>query len=364
MQINVNKPYLPDRKKYEKYLDIIWKSNHLTNFGPLHKKLSDELCKFLNIENILLVNNGTIALQIAYKLLNLKPNDEVITTPFSFVATSNTLYWENLKAIFVDIKKNSFCIDENLIEKNINSNTKAILPVHVFGNPCEMDLLENIAKKYKLKLIYDAAHAFGIKFNNKSVFNYGNISTISFHATKIFHTIEGGAIIAKNKDIIDEAFSMINFGLKNNEPEILGINAKTSEFNAAMGLCVLEDMHIILEQRQKAFEYYESKLKDYFFMQEWNKNANKNYHYFPIVFDNEEKLINTLKNLNNENIFPRRYFYPSLESLSFYNSQKNYSKENCPISKDIANKIICLPFYAQISKAEQDLVIQKLIKNL
>ena len=354
--INVTKPFLPNKKKYYQYLDSIWESNHLTNFGPLHEKLSNRLCEYLDIKNILLVNNGTIALQLAYKLLNLKSHDEVLTTPFSFIATTSTLIWEHLNPKFVDINENTLCINENLIEKNITPSTKAILPVHVFGNPCEVEKLEEIAKQHNLKLIFDAAHAFGVKINNKSVMEYGDISTLSFHATKIFGTIEGGALISKDENLIKEARAMINFGLENNEVKILGINAKMNEFSAAMGLCILDDIDYILEERRKIWEYYFDKLKNYFDMQEWNKKANNNYHYFPILFESENALLKMIAKLNANNIFPRRYFYPSLNNLNFC---KNISK--CPISDDIANRILCIPFYVGLEKKEQDLVISQLI---
>lgn len=355
MQINVNKPYLPNKNKYYKYLDKIWENNHLTNFGPLNKELENRLCEYLGVENLLLVGNGTLALQIAYKLLGLSANDGVITTPFSFVATTSTLIWENLVPIFCDINNKSFCIDTNKIEALINTNTKAILPVHTFGNACDVEALDKIAKKYKLKLIYDAAHAFGVRYKNKSIFNYGDISTISFHATKLFHTTEGGAIVFQDKDMLDEAKSIINFGLKNNMPEVLGINTKNSEFHAAMGLCVLDDIEYIMQDREKIWKYYYEHLKNDFDFQELNPDANNNYHYFPILFENQENMISKINLLNQNKIFPRRYFYPSLDTLGFYDI-----KEVCNISRDIASRILCLPIYVGLKEKEQDIIIKYL----
>lgn len=352
-RINVNKPYLPDISKYRKYLDKIWASNHLTNFGPISVELEEKLCQYLGVDHLLLVSNGTLALQIAYKVLGIK--GEVITTPFSFVATTNTLLWENIKPVFCDIDAESFCIDERKIQSLITSDTQAILPVHVFGNPCDVESIEKIANKNNLKVIYDAAHAFGVDYNHKSVFNYGDISTLSFHATKLFHCIEGGALISKDKGLLEEAKKLINFGLSNSFPELLGINAKNSEFHAAMGLCVLEDMDMILQERQRVWEYYHHKLKDSFCMQKIREGANNNFHYFPILFENENKLLQAMAALNEKNIFPRRYFYPTLNKLDF-----NPISQNCPISEDISSRILCLPIYVGLSQKDQDRVIEGL----
>lgn len=354
-RINVNKPYLPSKDKYFRYIERIWENNHLTNFGPLSIELEDRLRDYLGVKNILLVGNGTLALQIAYKVLGIK--NEVITTPFSFAATANTLIWENLKPRFCDIDEKSFCIDVCKIERLISKNTSAILPVHTFGNICDIESLQNIADRYNLKLIFDAAHAFGVKYKNKSVFCYGDISAISFHATKIFHSIEGGALVSKNKDYLDEAKSIINFGLKNNIPEILGINAKNSEFHAAMGLCILDDIDFIMEQRREIWEYYFKNLKDDFDMQILNKDSTNNYHYFPILFKNEDLLLNSMEVLNNNDIFPRRYFYPSLDKLPYVDTN-----DDCKISQNIASRILCLPLYVGLDKKTQDLII-KILKR-
>ena len=354
-RINVNKPYLPSKDKYFRYIERIWENNHLTNFGPLSIELEDRLRDYLGVKNILLVGNGTLALQIAYKVLGIK--NEVITTPFSFAATANTLIWENLKPRFCDIDEKSFCIDVCKIERLISKNTSAILPVHTFGNICDIESLQNIADRYNLKLIFDAAHAFGVKYKNKSVFCYGDISAISFHSTKIFHSVEGGALVSKNKDYLDEAKSIINFGLKNNIPEILGINAKNSEFHAAMGLCILDDIDFIMEQRREIWEYYFKNLKDDFDMQILNKYSTNNYHYFPILFKNEDLLLNSMEALNNNDIFPRRYFYPSLDKLPYVDTN-----DDCKISQNIASRILCLPLYVGLDKKTQDLII-KILKR-
>lgn len=355
--IFVNKPYLPSKQKYIQYLDRIWDSHYLTNFGPLSQELEAKLCEYLNVKHILFVSNGTLALQVAYKIAGLKKGDEVITTPFSFAATTNTLAWEHLKLKFCDIESQGFCIDTTLIDSCISVNTKAIVPVHVFGNPCDVKHLESIAKTHNIKLIYDAAHAFGVTYDNKSIFHYGDIATLSFHATKLFHSIEGGAIITKDSNSIEYARECINFGLQDGLPHSLGINAKNSEFHAAMGLCVLDDMEYIMENRQNAWEYYYTHLKDYFTMQTLNPHATNNFHYFPILFTSETKLISAIHALKEAQIFPRRYFYPSLESLDFITNTNSSITQYCPISQDIASRILCLPFYVGIEKEVQDKII-------
>lgn len=354
--IQVNKPYLPSNKKYQKYCEKIWKNNYLTNFGPLSLELEHKLCEYLRVPFILLVSNGTLALQIAYKLAGLRKGDKVITTPFSFAATTNTLVWENLAPIFCDIESESFCINTKLLPTLLTDEVKAILPVHVFGNPCEVEILELFATKYNLKLIYDAAHAFGVDYGHESILSFGDIATLSFHATKLFHTVEGGAVIVRDSALIAEGKEMINFGLKNNFPHSLGINAKLSEFHAAMGLCVLEDMPFIIEDRQRIWEYYYKKLHDYFAMQRLHSKATNNYHYFCIIFRDTSLLNAAIQALEEQQIFPRRYFYPSLHSLPFLSYQSE-----CPISSDIASRILCLPIFVGLRQEEQDRIVNILL---
>ena len=354
--IFVNRPYLPSFKRYKKYLKKIWDSNYLTNFGPLSRILEERLCEYLGVKNLLFVSNGTLALQIAYKLAGLKKGDGVITTPFSFIATTSSLLWDGLEPHFVDIDKNSFNLDSTLLESEINQNVKAILPVHVFGNPCLVESLEYIAKRRNLKLIYDASHAFGVEYKGQSVLNYGDISTLSFHATKLFSSVEGGAVIFRDSTLLKEAREIINFGLVDSIPKKIGINAKNTEFHAAFALCVLDDMPYILESREMLFNFYKTYLQEHFELQYWSENATNNYHYFPILFDNEIKLQEVQKRLNMEQIYPRRYFYPSLNKLSFVKDS------GCPISESVASRILCLPFYVGLKKKEQEKII-KLVLN-
>ncbi len=354
--INVTKTYLPNKEKYKKYIDEIYENGWLTNNGPLVQRLEKRLAEYLGVKNIILVSNGTVALEIAYRTLDIK--GFAITTPFSFVATTSSLVTNNISPIFADIDENSFNLDPKNIEKLITPSTSAIVPVHVFGNACEVEDIEQVAKKHNLKVIYDAAHAFDVKYKEQSVLNYGDISTLSFHATKLFHSIEGGALIINDDELVQKARYLINFGIKNTE-EIphLGTNAKMNEFEAAMGLCVLDDIEEIKEKRRILIENYRMELKDLVHFQEQNENATENYSYFPIVFKNEEQLLKVQKALNEKQIFPRRYFYPSLDTLEYIEP-----KQECKISRDISIRILCLPIYTELERNVQN-TISKIIKD-
>lgn len=356
--INVTKTYLPDKEKYKKYIDEIYENCWVTNNGTLVQKLEKRLAEYLGVKNIVLVSNGTVALEIAYRTLGLK--GFVITTPFSFVATTSSLVTNQLLPIFADIEKNTFNINPRKIEKLITLNTSAILSVHVFGNACKVEEINKIASKYNLKVIYDAAHAFDVKYKEQSILNYGDISTLSFHATKLFHTIEGGALIINDDELVQKARYLINFGIKNQE-EIphLGTNAKMNEFEAAMGLCVLDDMEKIKNKRKSLIENYKKELKGLVQFQEQNDNATENYSYFPILFKSEKELLKIQKALNSEQIFPRRYFYPSLDTLEYIEP-----KQECKISRDISKRILCLPVYYDLENEIQIQIITIIKRNL
>lgn len=356
--INVTKTYLPNKEKYKKYIDEIYENGWLTNNGPLVQRLEKRLAEYLGVKNIILVSNGTVALEIAYRTLDIK--GFAITTPFSFVATTSSLVTNNILPIFADIDQDSFNLDPKNIEKLITPNTAAIVPVHVFGNACEVEEIEKIANKHNLKVIYDAAHAFDVKYKDQSVLNYGDISTLSFHATKLFHSIEGGALIINDDELVQKARYLINFGIKNTE-EIphLGTNAKMNEFEAAMGLCVLDDIEEIKQKRKYILENYRKELKDLVLFQEQNENATENYSYFPVVFKSEEQLLKIQKALNDKQIFPRRYFYPSLDTLEYIEP-----KQNCKISRDISKRILCLPIYVELEKDVQDIIAKIIKENL
>lgn len=343
--IPVTKPYLPDRQKLNAYIDKIYETGIFTNRGPLVQELEERLRQRFGVKHLILVANGTIALSVAFKALDLK--GEVITTPFSFVATTSSLVWEGLKPVFVDIHPDEWNIDPRLIESAITTNTSAILPVHVFGNPCRIFEIQDISHRHKLKVIYDGAHAFDSEFDNKSVFHYGDISTLSFHATKLFHTIEGGAIITHDDNIAKRIRRMINFGIENQTsiPEV-GINAKMNEFEAAVGLCVLDEIELIKSNRERIFYTYLSRLKDKFQYQTISKFSKTNFSYFPIVFPTETNLIYFLNQCAFSNIFPRRYFYPSLNTLPFLSSF------NCTNGLSISKRIACLPLFTGIANSD------------
>lgn len=350
--INVTKTYLPSLKKYNVYLKKIFDKGIITNNGEMVKKLQKELASYLKVKNILLVQNGTLALQIAYKLLNLK--GKVLTTPFSFVATVSSQIWEGLEPIFVDIDEKSLNMNSKLLSKQIvNGDISAIIPVHVFGNGCNVEEIGDIAKKANVKVVYDAAHAFGVKYNGQSILNYGDISTLSFHATKIFHTIEGGALVINDDELYHKASLMMNFGISGvDKIDELGINAKMNELEAAMGICLLDDIDKIIANRKRVYEYYMNYLKGNLVFQKHNEKSTLNYSYFPIILKDEKTLLLVFKKLLNENIMPRRYFYPCLNKLPYLKNQNE-----TPISYDISKRILCLPFYDSLEITQQRKII-------
>src|SRR5579859_6685660 len=315
--INVTKPFLPPREEFDRYVDGIWQRNWLTNNGPLVKELELKLKDYLQVAHLLYLNNGTITLQIAIKALGLK--GEIITTPFSYVATTSSIAWEGCTPVFVDIDPGSLNIDPTKIEAAITNKTTAIIATHVYGNPCDVEVIQQIAHKHNLKVIYDGAHCFGTKYNGKSIYTYGDVSTASFHATKLFHTIEGGAVVTNSIDLNHKMSYMRNFGHAGLENFAgLGINGKNSEFHAAMGLVNLNHVSSILEKRKKLCSFYDQALGSAGLRKQVIASETEyNHSYYPIVFDSEGHLLNSLAALNNAAIYPRRYFYPSLTSLQY-----------------------------------------------
>lgn len=340
--INITKTFLPSQEEYQAILKPAWNNNWITNRGALVRELEDKLKLFLNIPYIIATTNGTLPIQIAIKAMEIQ--GEIITTPFSYVATVSSIAWEGCTPVFVDIHPEYFTIDETKIESAITSKTSAILATHVFGNPCHVEKIEQLAKKYHLKVIYDAAHCFGVTYNGQSLFNYGDISTCSFHATKVFHTAEGGALFTKSKLLNDKLFYHHNFG--HNGPEefkVIGINAKMSEVQAAMGLSVLPYMQHIFESRSQVCEIYDRAFKETDLkLLKLREGTQWNYGYYPVVFKSENQLLKVKEALENQNIFPRRYFYPSLNKLPYT------GKTKLPISENIASKIMCLPLYTDL----------------
>lgn len=352
--VNVSKVYFPDKQKFFNYVEKIYESGWLTNNGPLVQELEKRLEKHLGVKNLLCVSNGTTALQLSYKLLELE--GEVITTPFSFVATTSSIKWEGLEPVFTDIDVETFNIDPMKIEKSLNEKTSAIVPVHVFGNACEIEEIDRIAKKSNVKVIYDASHTFGVNYKNESILNYGDISVISFHATKFFHTVEGAAIVIKDDALYEKAKTVRNFGIDaQNGIKTLGINAKMNELEAAMGLCVLDEIDTILAQRQESHEYYAEHLKDYIQMQRINKDASQSYSYFPIVLRSEKELENVRNALLAEGVSPRQYFYPSLDTMPYV--ERRQVMRN---SRDIAGRILVIPMHSGVESAVSKIIIEAL----
>ena len=356
--INVTKTHLPNKEKYQKYVDEIYANGWITNNGPMVKELEKRLAEYLGVKNIVLVASGTVALEIAYRTLDLE--GYAVTTPFSFVATTSSLVTNGIKPIFADIDPQTLNIDPNKIEELITPHTSAIVPVHILGNACDVEAIDEIAKRHGLKVIYDAAHVFAVKYKDESILNYGDISTLSFHATKLFHTIEGGALIINDDRLVEKARYLRNFGIENQEsiPE-LGTNAKMNEFEAAMGLCMLDEMEVVLQKRKDVYERYEKELDGLVQFQKKNINSTKNYSYFPIILKDEGQMLKIQKALNEKQVFPRRYFYPSLDTLS-YIEPKQYS----PISRDISNRILALPMYPELEESEQKLILDIIVKNI
>lgn len=340
--INVTKSYLPPVEEYSSYLKGLWESKWLTNRGVLVQQLEKEICAKLNLEHLLFVSNGTVAIQIAIKALELK--GEIITTPFSYVATTTSVLWENCKPVFCDINKNNFCIDANEIEKLITPKTSAILATHVYGIPCDVEKIEQIAGKHNLKVIYDAAHAFGVEYKNKSIFNYGDISTCSFHATKVFHSVEGGSVTCNIPELRQKLFLYHTFGHIADDYYTMGINAKNSEFHAAMGLCVLRVIDKLIAGRISVSENYNQLLNlKNLSVPQINSDTKYNYAYYPVVFESEDVLLNVKDSLAKNGVNTRRYFYPSLNKLPYIKNG-----EACPVSEDIAKRVLSLPLYADL----------------
>lgn len=344
--INVTRSFMPPLEEYKKYLEKIWDSRYLTNEGPLLNELSKKLEKYLGIENIELVTNGTIAIQLAIEALGIR-DGEIITTPFTFVSTMTSIIWQHCTPVFVDINEETLCIDVSKIEEKITSKTKAIIAVHVFGYPCDIEKIDEIAKKYNLKVIYDGAHCFGCKYKNKSLLSFGDITTCSFHATKLFHTIEGGACISRKKEISDRIKSIKNFGSVDGKYKNVGINAKMTEFNAAMGLANLKYIDDIIAERKRICEIYDRQLEHLVTRPRYSEDIEYNYIYYPIILKNEIETLDVIKKLNENDINPRRYFYPSLNNLEYL---KNKSK--CPISEDISKRILSLPLYNGLEESD------------
>ena len=355
--INTAKSYLGDKAKFLGYVDSIYASGWLTNHGPLVTELEERLGDYLGVRNIILTNNGTLALQIAYRALNL--SGSAITTPFSFVATTSSLQWEGIRPVFGDIDPTSWNLDAKTIEANLQADTQAIVATHVFGNACDVEEIAQVAQRHKLKVIYDGAHAFSVRYKDGSLYDWGDISTLSFHATKLFHTIEGGAIVTNDDALAARIRLLCNFGILDTDIiDGIGINAKLNEFAAAMGLCILDDIALILEQRAEIAHRYEQQLGNYFDLQRQQPNSQRNHSYFPIALRDETQLLRCRSALNDKGINPRRYFYPSLDTLSYLQPQPAQRE-----SRSLSRRVLCLPIYPGLPRHVQNTVIQTLLDD-
>lgn len=353
--IPVTQPFLPPKAELYALLDEVYERNWLTNNGPFVNLLEQELPKFLNYKGYFsYVNNGTIALQIAIKALDLR--GEIITTPFSYVATTSSIVWEGCIPVFVDIDKASCNINPNLIEAAITPKTSAILATHVYGNPCDVEAIADIAKRHNLKVIYDAAHCFGTTYKGKSIFEYGDISTTSFHATKLFHTVEGGALFANDKDVAHKISYMRNFGHNGQEAFWgVGINGKNSEFHAAMGIANLKHASAILEKRKVQWLRYREGLSAQNRVLELIDEPGFNFAYFPVFFNTEAELLEKKKILEANHIYGRRYFYPSLNTLNYTDQ-----KESFEVAEYVSETVLTLPLYDALTTKQQELIIENI----
>lgn len=355
-QITVTSPLLPPLEEFIPYLEKIWESKWITNNGTFHKQLEEALCEYLGVQHLSLFTNGTLPLITALQALRI--TGEVITTPYSFVATTHALWWNGIKPVFVDINPITLNIDPDKIERAITPQTTAILPVHVYGNPCDMKKIQDIADKYGLKVIYDAAHAFGVQVNGESILHNGEMSTLSFHATKTYNTIEGGALIchdAKTKQRIDY---LKNFGFAG-ETEVVapGINAKMDEIRSAYGLLNLKYVDQAIKHRKIIAQTYRDGLKNYDGITFLNdvEGVTHNYSYFPIFVDEKEYGITRDElyfKLKENNIFGRRYFYPLISNFSSYRGLDSANIKNLPIANKVADQVICLPIYDKLELDE------------
>ena len=347
MKIALNKPLEPNLEKLTTYLGKVNQRGWYTNFGPVHEELTRRLESYLGVKNLLLVSNGTLAIQVACKVLNVKA---AITTPFSFVATTSALLWQGIEVAFSDIDANSFNLCPKSLEQSIKKDNKfdSIIATHVYGNPCDVLAIEQIAKLNNKKVIYDAAHAFDVKIKNDSVLKFGDASTLSFHATKLFHTVEGGAIVFKKRADYEEAKKLINFGISDTgslgNP---GINAKLNEYQCAVGLVLLDDIEMIVSKRTQLFNLYRNELKDVVKLVEWHSNASINGAYICIYIEEERVLETVINHLEKHEIQCRRYFTPSLDTA--YPETKSFG---CPNSHKIANSVLCLPLHYYLSEDE------------
>lgn len=362
-EIFVTRSSMPSYEEYAEAIKPLWESHHLTNMGKYHKQLEKELSEYLDVPQISLMVNGHMALELAIQSFDFPEQSEVITTPFTFISTTHAIVRNRLKPVFCDVKKSDGTIDESKIEDLITERTVAILPVHVYGHICNVEEIERIAKKYNLKVVYDAAHAFGIRYKDKGIGNYGDVSIFSFHATKVFNTIEGGAVVCKQPDLYEKLRDLKNFGIRGEELVAgIGANAKMSEFNSIMGLCNLKHIEDVIASRKNHFDYYTSKLTDIDSVKflKRDERASNNYAYYPVLIpgDGKQSRNSMYDVLKERGIHARKYFYPLTADQACF---KNKYRDNAlPVARTLSEQILLLPLYEDILEEDQERVIEVL----
>lgn len=357
--INVTKTFLPPKEEYNQYLEKIWASSWITNKGPLSEELEQKLRDFLGVKHLILVSNGTIALQLLYKALGLRK--KLITTPFSYVATTSSIVWEGLEPVFCDIDSKTLCPSIDSIQNALANDKEisAIVLTHVYGNAGDLIAYQKLADAYAIPLLYDAAHCFNVNYQKQSILNFGKASTLSFHATKLFHTIEGGAIVTDDAALAEKLEYMRRFA-HDNEGGFhgLGTNAKTSEFNAAMGLSVLPYIDEIVAKRKAIFDIYDNALEGKVGLLNWNADLRKNYAYYPVFLKDEAAVLKSRAYLLERGINIRRYFHPSLNQLPYVKYQA------CSVSEDMASKVLCLPLDIDLSREKNQEVVKLFLESI
>lgn len=357
MPLQVTKTFFPPLEEYLACVRRIWENGWITNGGPFSVELEAALSQRLQLQHVVLCNNGTIALQLAIKALDL--TGEIITTPFSYAASVNTIIWENCTPVFADIDPQTCCIDPEQVERAITPRTTAILAVHVYGMPCNLEALQDIARRHQLKIIYDAAHAFGVSVNGRSLLSYGDVTACSFHATKLFHTAEGGMVTCTDQQLARQLLLLRQFGHIGEEYFGLGINGKCSELHAALGLCILPHLDSIISRRHEAFDAYTARLAGLpLQLLKIPAGIGYNYAYFPVVFASEAQQEQVRKRLSERNIFPRRYFYPPLNRLPHIKGTP------CPVAEDISARVLALPLSHEITESQVDEICSVIRSNV
>ena len=363
--IYVTQATLPDFDEYVNELKDIWENHWLTNMGPKHKQFQKSLEQYFEAEHVELLTNGHMAIELALDAMDLK--GEVITTPFTFASTTHAIVRNGLKPVFCDIDPETFVMDADKIESLITDQTCAILPVHVYGNICDVDKINKIAEKYNLKVLYDAAHAVGERYNNVCVGNYGDASCFSFHATKVFNSIEGGAVVFKDPALGNRIYELKNFGIHGPESvTAVGANAKMNEFCAAMGICNLRHVEENIRKRQRIVERYNSNLcaVDGIQLNKWQENVKYNYAYYPVVFHEDrfgEDRDTVFERLKRNHIFARKYFYPLISDFDCYIN--DYSSETTPIASSVSSRVLTLPLYPELELEEVDQICNVILNK-